>query len=290
MGNRQSRNLFNEQGIPVINLRDVQSPEGHKCYVPLGGGGFGKVYKGIYKTKEVAIKIFHDSYQVELSSEQLQEWMESMKQLCDCLGVCIEGKQRGLIMEFINRGNLRQFINNQGQLSAKKTLWVVRGVCRALIYLHTQRIIHRDIKPQNILIHKKTSENGSSAYVVKLTDYDLTQQMVHTQQMTPEMRGTIRYTPPELYSQQMVSHKSDIYSVGMVAYECITGNQPWDLLCNEIQVVSKAVDGQRPELPDDIDENVKSLICDCWDQDPTNRPTADQLLIRCNQLIQQMNQ
>ena len=126
-------------------------------------------------------------------------------------------------MEFIDGSTLRDLVKAR-QLSAEHALRIVPHLCDALQYAHDQRVVHRDIKPENILI--------SSAGVVKIADFGLSRIMGNETQQpmltgTHQIIGTPRYMAPEqLERSRGVDHRADIYSLGVVFYEMLTGELP----------------------------------------------------------------
>ncbi len=129
------------------------------------------------------------------------------------------------IMEFVDGSNVRQLLGAQdGRLAPNEALAILPGVCDALEYAHTEGIAHRDIKPENILVDRRGRVKIADFGIAKLlqrpgTDYTLT----HTQQII----GTMHYMAPEQIERpSMVDHRADIYSLGVVLYEMMTGELP----------------------------------------------------------------
>lgn len=127
------------------------------------------------------------------------------------------------LMEFVDGANLRRMLES-GHLSPREALAIVPQICDALQYAHDEGIVHRDIKPENILIDKKGR--------VKIADFGLAKLMGHpaapfTLTGTNQVMGTLNYIAPEQMERpQSVDHRADIYSLGVVFYEMLTGELP----------------------------------------------------------------
>eukprot|EP01024_Parvocaulis_polyphysoides_P021704 TRINITY_DN20291_c4_g1_i1.p1 TRINITY_DN20291_c4_g1~~TRINITY_DN20291_c4_g1_i1.p1 ORF type:complete len:308 (+),score=28.81 TRINITY_DN20291_c4_g1_i1:132-1055(+) len=299
MGNQ----MGSKYGFPVINFnKEILPVEGHNGslaskYPKIGSGGHGTVYAGMYRGQKVAFKVFHGEWQGEMNEKEKEEWRQSMSMLCSlqhpnlvtCLGVVVQKGHRALVMQFANRGSLFSWIHVKRQvLSEGMIIKVLRAVARALVYLHERKIIHRDIKTENILMHQEIQANGSSQLVVKLTDYDLTQVREETYIETQKGRGTLNYAAPELYTPPgLINEQSDIFSLAMVAYECLAQKIPWQGTA-ELTIINQVSNKQqRPELPLKCSPAFKKLIEKCWAHSPQDRPSASQLENMCDDLLQQ---
>ena len=128
-----------------------------------------------------------------------------------------------LVMEFVDGGNLRQ-IERAGRLTPEQALAIVPQICEALQFAHNEGIVHRDIKPENILLDKKGR--------VKITDFGIAKMLGQATQAAPltgarDVVGTPHYMAPEQIEKPLaVDHRADIYSLGVVFYEMLTGELP----------------------------------------------------------------
>jgi capsular polysaccharide biosynthesis protein len=128
-----------------------------------------------------------------------------------------------LVMEYVDGGNLRQ-IEHAGRLTPDQALAIVPQICEALQFAHNEGIVHRDIKPENILMDKKGR--------VKITDFGIAKMLGMTEDQAPltgvrDIVGTPHYMAPEqIEKPQSVDHRADIYSLGVVFYEMLTGELP----------------------------------------------------------------
>ncbi|KAG7593863.1 Protein kinase domain [Arabidopsis thaliana x Arabidopsis arenosa] len=192
----------------------------------LGRGGFGTVYKGKLPdgSRDIAVKILKEENGngEEFINEVASMSRTSHVNIVSLLGFCYEGRKKAIIYEFMPNGSLDKFITEK--MSSKmewKTLFnIAVGVSHGLEYLHNRcvsRIVHFDIKPQNILIA------GDSC--PKISDFGLAKLCKNNESIMSmlDARGTAGYIAPEVFSKNFggVSHKSDVYSYGMVVLEMI---------------------------------------------------------------------
>ena len=199
----------------------------------LGHGGYGVVYKAsLTDGRQVAVKVINESKGngEEFINEVASISRTSHMNIVSLLGYCYEANKRALIYEFMPKGSLDKFIYKSGFPDAvcdfdSNTLFQISiGIARGLEYLHqgcSSRILHLDIKPQNILL----DEN----FCPKISDFGLAKicQMNDSIVSIPGTRGTIGYMAPEVFSRAFggVSYKSDVYSYGMLILEMIGGRK-----------------------------------------------------------------
>uniref|UniRef100_A0ACD5YX62 Uncharacterized protein n=1 Tax=Avena sativa TaxID=4498 RepID=A0ACD5YX62_AVESA len=197
----------------------------------LGEGGYGMVYKGTLPDGHpVAVKFLHDMIGngEEFVNEVISIRRTSHVNVVTLLGFCLEGSKRALIYDYMPNGSLDRFIyadNPKETLGWDKLYDIATGIARGLEYLHrgcNTRIIHFDIKPQNILLDQD--------FVPKIADFGLAKlcnpKESYLLSMTG-MRGTVGFIAPEVFSRRFgtVSTKSDVYSFGMVLLEMVGGRK-----------------------------------------------------------------
>jgi tRNA A-37 threonylcarbamoyl transferase component Bud32 len=198
----------------------------------LGQGGMGAVYKARQKQLDrlVALKILPPQVaQTEAFAERFTREARSLAKLSHPRIVSVYDfghTEDGLyyfIMEFIDGTDLRQVIQ-AGELSAAEALAIVPQVCEALQFAHEEGIVHRDIKPENILLDKKGRVKIADFGLAKLLDRPAT---VYTLTQAGQRMGTPHYMAPEQIEHPgQVDHRADIYSLGVVFYEMLTGELP----------------------------------------------------------------
>jgi tRNA A-37 threonylcarbamoyl transferase component Bud32 len=198
----------------------------------LGIGGMGAVYKARQKQLDrlVALKILPPEVgQSEAFAERFTREARSMAKLHHPQIVTVfEFGQTGdglyyFIMEFVDGTDLRQVIR-AGELTSDQALAIVPQVCEALHYAHKKGIVHRDIKPENILLDKEGNIKIADFGLARLLDKPTT---AYTLTQADQRMGTPHYMAPEqVENPSKVDHRADIYSLGVVFYEMLTGELP----------------------------------------------------------------
>jgi hypothetical protein len=197
----------------------------------VGKGGMGAVYKARQPSLDrfVALKILPPTSASDAGfAERFNREARALARLNHPNIVMIHdfgraGALHYLLMEFVDGGNLRQ-VEAAGRLSPEQALAIVPQICDALQYAHNEGIVHRDIKPENILLDKKGR--------VKITDFGIAKILGLTVEKEPltgarDIMGTPHYMAPEQVEKpRAVDHRADIYSLGVVFYEMLTGELP----------------------------------------------------------------
>ena len=182
-----------------------------------------------------------------------------------------EGRETSyIVMEYVPGGDLKALIDGRGALSGGD-LSRLSEAAAGLAHAHERGVIHRDVKPHNILLH----ENGRP----KLSDFGIARALDATHATrTGSYLGTALYSPPEQLQGERVTPKSDVYSLGVTLYHAATGQPPFIGALIEIasQHVSKEPTPPR-ELNDALSPALEALILDCMKKDPAARPTADEV-------------
>ncbi|XP_010275616.1 PREDICTED: probable receptor-like protein kinase At2g42960 [Nelumbo nucifera] len=198
----------------------------------LGEGGYGVVYRGrLINGTEVAVKrILNNLGQAEKEFRVEVEAIGHVrhKNLVRLLGYCVEGVHRMLVYEYVNNGNLEQWLHGamcqQGSLSWEARMKVILGTAKALSYLHEAiepKVVHRDIKSSNILIDEEFNAKVSDFGLAKLLGSG-------TSHITTRVMGTFGYVAPEYANTGFLNEKSDVYSFGVLLLETVTGREPVD--------------------------------------------------------------
>lgn len=196
----------------------------------IGHGGMGVVYKARQKELDriVALKIIRPGISEDRSfEERFQREAKALAKLnhANIITVYDFGRKDGLfffIMEFVDGTNLRHLERN-GELSPQEALTIVPQICGALQYAHDNGVVHRDIKPENILISKEGEVRIADFGLAKLAGVADNAPVTGTWQVM----GTPHYMAPEQFEKPTtVDHRADIYSLGVVIYELLTGELP----------------------------------------------------------------
>lgn len=198
----------------------------------IGEGGYGTVFRGqlINGTPVAVKKLFNNLGQAEKEFRVEVEAIGHVrhKNLVRLLGYCIEGTERLLVYEYVNNGNLEQWLHGAmrqyGHITWEARMKILLGTAKALAYLHEAiepKVIHRDIKSSNILIDDDFNS--------KISDFGLAKLLcAGTSHITTRIMGTFGYVAPEYANSGLLNEKSDVYSFGVVLLEAITGRDPVD--------------------------------------------------------------
>ncbi|KAL6514757.1 hypothetical protein OROGR_020336 [Orobanche gracilis] len=198
----------------------------------IGEGGYGVVYRGqlVNGTPVAVKKLLNNLGQAEKEFSVEVEAIGHVrhKNLVRLLGYCIEGTHRMLVYEYVNNGNLEQWLHgamrHHGFLTWEARTKVLLGTAKALAYLHEAiepKVVHRDIKSSNILIDEEFSAKVSDFGLAKLLGAGKTH-------ITTRVMGTFGYVAPEYANTGLLNEKSDVYSFGVLLLEAITGRDPVD--------------------------------------------------------------
>ncbi|KAJ4954914.1 hypothetical protein NE237_011697 [Protea cynaroides] len=198
----------------------------------LGEGGYGVVYRGqlINGTPVAVKKLLNNLGQAEREFGVEVEAIGHVrhKNLVRLLGYCVEGTHRLLVYEYVNNGNLEQWLHGAmrqyGYLTWESRMKVLLGTAKALAYLHEAiepKVVHRDIKSSNILI--------DNVFDAKVSDFGLAKLLGSGKShISTRVMGTFGYVAPEYANTGFLNEKSDIYSFGVLLLEAITGRDPVD--------------------------------------------------------------
>ena len=194
---------------------------------PVGAGGMSDVYKAKdhVLNREVAIKVLKKEFTEDMSfvtKFRREAQSAAVLEHPNIVNIYDVGSEDGLyfiIMEYIEGITLKSYIERKERLNYKEVLSIAIQVGRGIQAAHEKGIIHRDIKPQNVIISKEGK--------VKVTDFGIAK-AVSSNTINAEVMGSVHYTSPEQARNGMVNCQTDIYSLGIVMYEMITGHVPYD--------------------------------------------------------------
>ncbi|WIV10806.1 Stk1 family PASTA domain-containing Ser/Thr kinase [Proteiniborus sp. MB09-C3] len=248
----------------------------------VGGGGMALVYKAKCRllNRFVAVKILrsefiHDEDFINKFRRESQAAASlSHPNIVSIYDVGVEDNIHYIVMEYVNGKTLKQLIREKGKLSIDESLDIAIKIAEALSHAHENHIVHRDIKPHNILV----TDDG----VVKVTDFGIARAATtSTVTNTSNVIGSVHYFSPEQARGGYTDEKSDIYSLGVVMYEMITGRLPFQG-DSPISVALKHIqeDIEPPSHIDDtIPKNLESIIMKCVQKDQSLRYSDIKLLL-----------
>ena len=194
----------------------------------IGTGGMAVVYKALCHrlNRMVAIKILKDEnlqdddFRRRFHAEGQAVGMLSHPNIVSVYDVSTVDDVDYIVMELVEGITLKQYMQKKGVLNWKETLHFAIQIAKALDHAHSRGLVHRDIKPHNVMVLK----NGS----VRVTDFGIARIMSKTNTLTKEALGSVHYISPEQAKGGRVDNRSDLYSLGVVMYEMITGRAPYD--------------------------------------------------------------
>ena len=251
----------------------------------VGSGGMATVYRAQDQVldRTVAIKIMLPQYAADATfAARFKQEAQAAAGLQSpyIVGIYDWGKDGDtyyIVMEYLRGTDLKSGIRSHGALDPKKVAQIGSQICGALSVAHKHEIIHRDIKPQNIMV----LPDGN----IKVMDFGIARAKNSHLTQDNNVLGTAHYVSPEQARGQELGPTSDIYSLGVVMYECATGQVPFD----GEDAISVAVK-QMNELPvppsqlnPNLDPNLERIILRCMEKDAANRfQSADELRLALN--------
>lgn len=241
----------------------------------VASGGMASVYRAEDTVLErvVALKIIHPhlatdrSFVDKFRREAKMAASLSHPNLVNVFDQGTDNQAIFLVMEYVPGINLRDALNDFGSLSPKRALEILEPLTAGLAAAHAAGILHRDLKPENVFL----SDNGT----VKLGDFGLAREISsHTQ--TGSLVGTAAYLSPELVLRGQADARSDVYSLGVMAFEMLTGKQPYDgdqavqIAYQHANSNIPAPSSLNPEVPELLDE----IVLWATARNPSDRPAS----------------
>src|SRR5918994_4860035 len=247
----------------------------------LGSGGMARVYLGRDEVldRPVAVKVLNPVHGGTDIGNRFEREVRTAARLAhpnivqvyDAGEAPFDGRKTFyIVMEYVPGGDLKALIDERGRLSGPELTGLADEVCAGLAHAHGRGVIHRDIKPHNILL-----DEGGHA---KVTDFGIARALDTTQQTrTGSFLGTALYSSPEQLQGQKVTPKSDVYSLGVTLYQAATGEPPFSG-GSPLEIASQHV-SKTPipcrERGADVSKDLEALILACLAKNPDERPTAE---------------
>lgn len=266
-------------------------------YVPLsnyqlgnliGSGTSANVFqaKNQITSEVVALKIFKSNFPDEASKKQFEREIQTMAffdhpAILHLKGFSIPAQgtheTATIATEFMCNGSLLDMLFKENQnlsppaWTPTKKLECLFAVACGMLYIHGNNGIHRDLKPANILL--------DSNFEARIADFGLSK-IEKEDSMQSIIGGTPIWMAPELFEQIQYTNKVDVFAFAIILFQFFTGHLPYDGKKNPIQIAMLITSGDRPDIPSDVPYFWAKLISDCWEQDPNDRPTFEEIVYR----------
>lgn len=279
---------FVEISQPESPHLEMEVPEAYVCDMSslflgqkFASGNHTRLYQGVYKDQDVAVKLLRldsceDATVAAKLERQFMQEVHCLSQLhhpniVKFMAASWKPPVCCLIMEYVPGGSLRAFLhrNESGSLSIKTILSMALDVAMGMEYLHSQGVVHRDLKSENLVLTEDLH--------LKLTDFGVG--CLETEcDLRSADTGTYRWMAPEMISHKHYSKKVDVYSFGIVLWELVTGEVPFQDM-TPVQVAYAVVNKNlRPTIPDDCPSALRHLMVQCWNANPERRPNFYQIV------------
>ncbi|MGH7586697.1 MAG: serine/threonine-protein kinase [Gemmatimonadales bacterium] len=255
----------------------------------LGRGGMATVYLGedARHDRWVAVKVMHPEIVASIGSQRFLREIRIAAQLHHphILGLIDSGESGGVlwyVMPFVSGESLRSRIEARGAMPVSDVVRLIRDVASALARAHKAGIVHRDIKPENILLEDRHA---------LVTDFGVAKALSDASKVSDTSvgfaLGTPAYMAPEQAAADVIDHRADLYALGIVAYEMLTGSLPFDAKTPQQMIAAHMA---RPPLPlagkrADIPPALTHIVMRCLEKDPEDRwQSADALLAELDEV------
>lgn len=255
----QANTNAGEFGVPTVGLYELRFER------KIGDGVAAQAYEARLRGMRVAVK-------VAKGDDGTNRWQREVSALnklrhpniVQCYGVVSQPPVQCLVLEFCSGGDIRTLLDSGQPLPQGFVCNMARGIAEGMNHLHsTANIMHRDLKSANVLLN--------DAHVPKITDFGVSSAANARMELTAET-GTYRWMAPEVAQHQPYAFPADVYSFGMIVFELITHNIPFQDRSAVLAAVS-AINGDRPPLPPDTPRMFVDLVQGCLHADAVRRPT-----------------
>jgi serine/threonine protein kinase len=278
-----------DRGASTLDLSGRHVGSSYILQRPIGQGATGTVWRGtdLSTGHPVAIKLLHESLlrQPKLVTRFVQErtilLMLRHRNVVRVRDLFSVGETLGLVMDLVSGGSLRDHLRRHHTVPAGEAARLAAQVAAALAEAHELGVVHRDLKPDNILLQAE-----SGRLETRLTDFGVARILNTPSMTTPNaVVGTPHYMSPEAFHSPSTSPATDVYALGVLLYEMVTGRPPYD--SDSIPDLMRRHMEGRPERPPGIPEAYWDAIMACMALKPRLRPSAAELVADLSDLSQE---
>uniref|UniRef100_A0A7S1Y7K1 Protein kinase domain-containing protein n=1 Tax=Sexangularia sp. CB-2014 TaxID=1486929 RepID=A0A7S1Y7K1_9EUKA len=248
----------------------------------IGQGGYGYVYRGVWREVAVAIKEIREVPDPKVSREAVKQMVEEAIMMCDLrphtnliqfFGICLD--PISIVLEFAAKGALEDALYGRKKearidFTAEQRLAICLGAGRGVHHLHQEGVVHRDLAARNVLL--------TASLEPKLTDFGMAREGAEDEATTTATKvGPIRWMAPEQLSDQVVSTASDVWAFGALMYEVYACEQPFGKKKNMV-VAKQVMDGGHCDIPASAPESVQQAMNACFEHDHEKRVKMKSIL------------
>ncbi|TKW16739.1 hypothetical protein SEVIR_5G319200v4 [Setaria viridis] len=245
-------------------------------------GAHSRLFHGIYEEQPVAVKFIRqpdDEEDAELAAQLEKQFNTEVSTLSrlhhpnviKLVGACSSPPVFCVITEFLSGGSLRAFLHKQDHkaLPLDKIISISLDIAHGMAYIHSQGVVHRDVKPENIIFDEE--------FCAKIVDFGIACEEEYCDPLANDT-GTFRWMAPEMMKHKAYGRKVDVYSFGLILWEMFSGSIPYEEL-NPFQAAFAVFDKNvRPAIPASCPAPVRLLIEQCWASHPEKRPDFCQIV------------
>ncbi|XP_011504938.1 PREDICTED: uncharacterized protein LOC105367820 isoform X3 [Ceratosolen solmsi marchali] len=257
----------------------------------IGVGGFGKVYRGFWNKKEVAVKAARQDPDEEPSvtlqnvrQEAKLFWLLKHENIVQLEGVCLKMPNMCLVMEYARGGSLNRILSGRKIRPDVLVDWAIQ-IARGMDYLHNKApisLIHRDLKSSNVLLSEPIENDDFQYKTLKITDFGLAREVYKTTRMSAA--GTYAWMAPEVIKKSTFSKASDVWSYGVLLWELLTGETPYKGIDALAVAYGVAVNKLTLPIPSTCPQPWRCLMEACWASDSHGRPGFVEILIALDEV------
>lgn len=259
----------------------------------IGQGSFGSVYLALHAVtgELLAVKQVQSATATATGDSRKKSMIDALKReigllrelrhpnIVQYLGCSSSGDDLNIFLEYVAGGSVQTMLNSYGALPEPLVRSFVRQILTGLSYLHERDIIHRDIKGANILVDNKGT--------IKISDFGISKKLEASNLLggaknakhRPSLQGSVFWMAPEVVKQTSYTRKADIWSLGCLVVEMMTGEHPFPD-CSQLQAIFKIGGGKAsPTIPEHASEDAKTFLNQTFELDHDLRPSADDLML-----------